>query len=116
MKFYKWKAYDFNTSYYTGVMECESHVEVAFNLAKQNLVPKEIIPISYEEYRRVKTGYDRIVKMKRKRDAIFRRLNPPAKHKPRYVLISAIALAIVSIIVLLIVLVSNANLQNFHRF
>lgn len=103
--YYKWKAYDFNLKYHQGVinsenvgqyyhegvMEADRFEMVVLELAKKNLVAKEVVSIDYEEYRRIKT--------------IERRTNrktapPPPRRftlpiNPRYVLIAIVVCLLV---------------------
>ena len=81
--YFKWKAYDFNVKYFEGIMECDRFEEVVIELAKQQLVAKEIQPIEYDEYKKIQAREKIIKRMENIKARIYNKpsnsINPKLK-------------------------------------
>jgi hypothetical protein len=72
MAFFKWKAYDSDIKYttdalyryHTGVIQCDSFEMAVLQLARRGLVVKELQPIDYIEYTKLRTIEERINRLK----------------------------------------------------
>jgi len=70
MPYYKWRAYDFDVKYYEGATSAQSYEMVVLELSRNDLVPKEIYEINYDEYRELKKTEKKLDKLKRIRHVL----------------------------------------------
>lgn len=106
MPYFKWKAYDIEGKNYDGVLEAESIEWVALDINANNLEPAQIKEIEFEEYTKLRRGYESLDRLRtNKKHHLKKRFNPESLVRPdnsKKWMITTIAILLMLVIYLLI--------------